>query len=244
MDIKIKKSSPDIGIKTNHVSINMKASGGIGTKDHSKLSNLDFENSGHTGFASAAQIQELLEKLNKKQNTLTAGDNVSIIDDIISVTGLDKSEIYIGPDEPTDPNIKIWIDTKEVAQEFYTKQQIDEKGFATETWVTAQGYLTKHQDISGLATKQQVEQKQDKLTAGKNITIENNVISSVGGSELPVYPENNGNYNLVVQMNNGVPTLQWITLNGVWQLPTQMANDLKIFQCVTINQIKNGLEVY
>lgn len=305
MDIKIKKSSPDIGIKTNHVNIQMKANGGIGTKDHSKLSNLDFENSGHTGFASAVQIQELLEKLNGKQNTLTAGDNISIIDDIISVTGLDKSEIYIGPDEPTDPNIKIWIDTTEVAQEFYTKQEIDAKGYATETWVSAQGYLTqhqdlseyakkseiptkvsafendagyltehqdlsgyalkteiptvptkvsafendagyltKHQDISGLATKQEVEQKQDKLTAGNNITIENNVISSVGGSELPVYPENNGNYNLVVQMNNGVPTLQWITLNGVWQLPTKVANDLKIFQCVTINQIKNGLEVY
>ena len=106
------------------------------------------------------------------------------------------------------------------------------------------GYLTQHHDLSGLATKQEVEQKQDKLTAGNNITIENNVISSVGGSELPVYPENNGNYNLVVQMNNGVPTLQWITLNGVWQLPTKIANDLKIFQCVTINQIKNGLEVY
>ena len=33
MDIKINKSSPDIGIKTNHVNINMKATGGIGTKD-------------------------------------------------------------------------------------------------------------------------------------------------------------------------------------------------------------------
>lgn len=234
MEIKIKKSSPDIGIKSNHVNINMKATGGVGTKDHSKLTNLDYEHSGHTGFASEAQIQELLNKLNEKQNVLTAGDNISIIDDIISVTGLDKSEIYIGPDEPTDPNIKIWIDTNEVAEEFYTKEEIDEKGFATETWVSAQNF----------ATKQEVSEKQDKLIAGKNITIDNNVISSVGGSELPVYPESNGNYNLVVQMNNGVPTLQWITLNGVWQLPTQMANDLKIFQCVTINQIKNGLEVY
>lgn len=234
MEIKVKKSSPDIGIKTNQVNINMKATGGLGTKDHSKLSNLDYEHSGHTGFASAEQIQELLDKLNEKQNILTAGDNISIIDDIISVTGLDKSEIYIGPDEPTDPNIKIWIDTNEVAEEFYTKEEIDEKGFATETWVSAQNF----------ATKTELLDKQDKLTAGKNITINNNVISSVGGSELPVYPESNGNYNLVVQMNNGVPTLQWITLNGVWQLPTQMANDLKIFQCVTINQIKNGLEVY
>lgn len=159
MDIKINKSSPDIGIKTNHVNINMKATGGIGTKDHSKLTNLDYEHSGHTGFASAAQIQELLEKINGKQNTLTAGDNISIIDDIISVTGLDKSEIYIGPDEPTDPNIKIWIDTTEVAQEFYTKQEIDAKGYATETWVSAQGYLTQHQDLSEYVKKSEIPTK-------------------------------------------------------------------------------------
>lgn len=275
MDIKINKNHLGVDLKQNHVNINITGckSGGTGTTDHSKLTNLDYEHSGHIGFASAAQIQELLDLLNNKQDTLIAGDNISIVDNIISATGLTKDEIYIGPDEPTDPNIKIWIDTNEVAQEFYTKQEIDAKNFATEGWVSAQGYLTQHQDlseyakkseiptkvsafendvgyltqhqdISGLATKQEVEQKQDKLTAGNNITIENNVISSVGGSELPVYPENNGNYNLVVQMNNGVPTLQWITLNGVWQLPIKIANDLKIFQCVTINQIKNGLEVY
>lgn len=275
MDIKVNTNHLGVDLKQNHVNINITGckSGGTGTTDHSKLTNLDYEHSGHIGFASAAQIQELLDLLNNKQDTLIAGDNISIVDNIISATGLTKDEIYIGPDEPTDPNIKIWIDTNEVAQEFYTKQEIDAKNFATEGWVSAQGYLTQHQDlseyakkseiptkvsafendagyltqhqdISGLATKQEVGQKQDKLTAGNNITIENNVISSVGGSELPVYPENNGNYNLVVQMNNGVPTLQWITLNGVWQLPTKIANDLKIFQCVTINQIKNGLEVY
>ena len=275
MDIKVNTNHLGVDLKQNHVNINITGckSGGTGTTDHSKLTNLDYEHSGHIGFASAAQIQELLDLLNNKQDTLIAGDNISIVDNIISATGLTKDEIYIGPDEPTDPNIKIWIDTNEVAQEFYTKQEIDAKNFATEGWVSAQGYLTQHQDlseyakkseiptkvsafendagyltqhqdISGLATKQEVEQKQDKLTAGNNITIENNVISSVGGSELPVYPENNGNYNLVVQMNNGVPTLQWITLNGVWQLPTKIANNLKIFQCVTINQIKNGLEVY
>ena len=271
----------DIKLKQNHVNINMKATGGVGTKDHSKLSNLDFENSGHTGFASAAQIQELLEKLNKKQNTLTAGDNISIIDDIISVTGLDKSEIYIGPDEPTDPNIKIWIDTTEVAQEFYTKQEIDAKNFATEGWVSAQGYLTQHQDLSEYAKKTEIPTKvsafendagyltehqsladyalktelpteyvKSATVQGNKLTLTNKDNTTVdfepsgGGSSLPVYPENNGNYNLVVQMNNGVPTLQWITLSGVWQLPTKIANDLKIFQCVTINQIKNGLEVY
>lgn len=305
----------DIKLKQNHVNIDMKASGGIGTKDHSKLTNLDYEHSGHTGFASAAQIQELLEKLNEKQNTLTAGDNISIIDDIISVTGLDKSEIYIGPDEPTDPNIKIWIDTNEVAEEFYTKKEIDEKGFATETWVTAQGYLTEHQDLSEYAKKSEIPTKvsafendagyltehqdlseyalkteiptvptnvsafnndagyltehqslenyalktelpteyvKSATVQGNKLTLTNKDNTTVdfepsgGGSSLPVYPENNGNYNLSAQVKDNVVTLVWIPTgtSGVWQLPNQQANNLNLFQCVTINQIKNRLEVY
>ena len=143
----------DIKLNTNQVNIALKSNSGVGTKNHSLLTNLDYENSGHTGFASASQIQELLDLLKDKQDTLTAGDNISIVDNIISATGLTKNEIYIGPDEPTDPNIKIWIDTNEVAEEFYTKEEIDAKGFATETWVSAQGYLKEHQDLSEYAKK-------------------------------------------------------------------------------------------
>ncbi len=155
MDIKFNTNHLDVDLKQNHVNITMQThcSGGTGTTDHSKLTNLDYEHSGHTGFASAAQIQELLDLLKNKQDTLTAGDNISIVDNIISATGLTKDEIYIGPDEPTDPNIKIWIDTNEVAEEFYTKKEIDAKNFATETWVSAQGYLTQHQDLSEYAKK-------------------------------------------------------------------------------------------
>ena len=186
----------DIKLKQNHVNISMKASGGIGTKDHSKLSNLDFENSGHTGFASAVQIQELLEKLNKKQNILTAGDNISIVDDIISVTGLDKSEIYIGPDEPTDPNIKIWIDTNEVAQEFYTKQEIDEKGFATETWVSAQGYLTQHQDLSDYAKKSEIPTKVSAFENDAGYLTEHQDLSEYAlKTEIPTVPTNVSAFN-------------------------------------------------
>lgn len=186
----------DIKLKQNHVNINMKATGGIGTKDHSKLTNLDFENSGHTGFASAAQIQELLEKINKKQNTLTAGDNISIIDDIISVTGLDKSEIYIGPDEPTDPNIKIWIDTTEVAQEFYTKQEIDAKGYATETWVSAQGYLTQHQDLSEYAKKSEIPTNVSAFENDAGYLTEHQSLENYAlKTEIPTVPTNVSAFN-------------------------------------------------
>jgi len=50
---------------------------------------------------------------------------------------------------------------------------------ATKSWVEGKGYLTQHQDISG---------KQDKLTAGNNITITDNVISA----DKAVYTAGNG----------------------------------------------------
>ena len=82
-------------------------------------------------------------------------------------------------------------------------------------------------------------------TAGTNITISaDNVISATGGSELPVYPTDNGNYNLAVEINNGISTLKWIAIATVWQLPTKISNNLKLFQCATINKMNNKLEVF
>lgn len=49
-------------------------------------------------------------------------------------------------------------------------------------------------DVSGLATKVEVAGKQDKLTAGANITIVDNVISSTGGGGgTAEYPDQTGN---------------------------------------------------
>ena len=181
----------DIKLKQNHVNIAMKTTGGVGTKDHAKLNNLDYEHSGHTGFASDEQIQELLGLLNNKQDTLIAGDNISIVDNIISATGLTKDEIYIGPDEPTDPNIKIWIDTNEVAQEFYTKQEIDAKNFATEGWVSAQGYLTQHQDLSEYAKKSEIPTKVSAFENDAGYLTQHQDLSEYAlKTEIPTVPTN------------------------------------------------------
>lgn len=57
---------------------------------------------------------------------------------------------------------------EEDLEEYATKDYVDSKvgeivipsldGYATETWVSEQGFLTEHQDISGLATKEEVSE--------------------------------------------------------------------------------------
>lgn len=128
--------------------------------------------------------------------------------------------------------------------------------YVTETELESKGYLTEHQSLANYSTTEEMNNaisnhhdstKQDKLTAGNNITIENNVISATGGgggSSLPEYPTTNGNYSLIAVIKDGISSLSWKSISGVWQLPTQVANDLKLFQAVTINQINNKLEVY
>ena len=128
--------------------------------------------------------------------------------------------------------------------------------YVTETELESKGYLTEHQSLANYSTTEEMNNaisnhhdstKQDTLTAGSNITIENNVISATGGgggSSLPEYPTTNGNYSLIAVIKDGISSLSWKSISGVWQLPTQVANDLKLFQAVTINQINNKLEVY
>ena len=47
--------------------------------------------------------------------------------------------------------------------------------YATEQWVNEQGFLKEHQDISNLATKEELATKQDKLVSGTNIKTINGV---------------------------------------------------------------------
>lgn len=76
------------------------------------------------------------------------------------------------------------------------------------------GYLTEHQSLDALATKEALNNglaaKQDKLTAGENITIQNNVISASGGSSLPT---TQSNFQILYYKNNSV---QWETLTSIF----------------------------
>ena len=107
------------------------------------------------------------ENIKGKQNKLIAGDNITIKDDVISATGRGGSI----EQQQTD-----WAQTDESTVDYIKNKPTDVSAFVNDA-----GYLTEHQDISG---------KQDKLTAGSRITIEDNVISAQDGAASDVSYDN------------------------------------------------------
>ena len=72
-----------------------------------------------------------------------------------------------------------------IPEEYVTDTELNEKNYATQAWVTEQGYLTEHQDISGLATKEELNGKQNTLVSGTNIkTINGNTILGEGNIQI------------------------------------------------------------
>lgn len=72
-----------------------------------------------------------------------------------------------------------------IPDEYVTDTELTEKGYATEAWVTEQGYLTEHQDISGLATKEELNGKQNTLVSGTNIKTINSQ-SLLGSGDITI----------------------------------------------------------
>jgi hypothetical protein len=59
-------------------------------------------------FTVVAEVQDLTDGLALKQDTLTAGDNISIASDVISVTGLDSSDISDFDTQAVTANTGLW----------------------------------------------------------------------------------------------------------------------------------------
>ena len=74
-----------------------------------------------------------------------------------------------------------------IPEEYVTDTELNAKNYATQGWVTEQGYLTEHQDISGLATKEELNGKQNTLVSGTNIkTINSQSLLGEGNIEITV----------------------------------------------------------
>lgn len=75
------------------------------------------------------------------------------------------SGVYVGTSQPNDPDVNVWIDPTGTP---YTPT-VDLTGYATETWVQQQGYLTEHQSLNAYATKAWINQ-QGFLTQHQDLT--------------------------------------------------------------------------
>lgn len=120
-------------------------------------------------------------ELNKKQNILTAGDNIDINENTISATGLVKinsiqtGEVYSLASDGTVSGIKTAVTPTANYIPLYNASGNLKTNNAQEN-LDAINKQTYDNGISAINTS--LASKQDALTAGQNVSIENNVISA------------------------------------------------------------------
>lgn len=129
--------------------------------------------------------------------------NVEIVNDKLVIsfnTDAGKQNIEITLSDIFNPNnyyTKQEIDTKEQNINTSIALKVDKETFDVKEEVISKALNDLHESIptvptnvsaftndAGYLTQNDIANKQDKLTAGENITIENNVISSTGGTQI------------------------------------------------------------
>ena len=142
----------------------------------------------HQDISNLATKQELATK----QDTLVSGENIKTVNgtSLLSSGNMElatKEELNTKQDTISD------LDSiRSGAALGATALQSVPSEYATEQWVNSQGFLKEHQDISNLATKQELATKQDTLVSGENIkTVNGTSLLSSGNMELATKEELN-----------------------------------------------------
>ena len=130
-----------------------------------------------SGYALKSEIPDI----SVKQDKLTAGNGISITDNVISLDyEYDLFEVVqsLPTENISDNKVYLLLDSNGSEGNTYVeylyvngqweelgkfKVNIDLSGYATEEWVNSQGFLKEHQDISNLATKSELATKQDTI---------------------------------------------------------------------------------
>ena len=131
-----------------------------------------------SGYALKSDIPDI----SVKQDKLTAGNGISITDNVISLDyEFDLFEVVqtLPTDNISDNKVYLVLDSNGNEENTYLeylyvdgkweelgkfKVNVDLSGYATEQWVNEQGFLKEHQDISNLATKEELNTKQDTIS--------------------------------------------------------------------------------
>lgn len=102
---------------------------------------------------------------------------------IENLTGTERIYLSDGTNSPK------YIETGQLA----TKDQLEQEvgNLVTKQEMESKGYLTEHQDISGLATKEELSGKQDTLKSGENVKTINGQ-SILGSGDLEIQTDTGG----------------------------------------------------
>ena len=108
-------------------------------------------------------IKEWMEgKLNAKVNTYQGVDNANKIlsvggdGTVVPVTNM----VYVGPDRPADPNVKVWINTSEQIEDsevIYVLPRIATITLMADAWVKGQSYYSQSIDIATVTATSKVD---------------------------------------------------------------------------------------
>ena len=136
------------------------------------------------------------EELNTNQDTLISGTNIKTVNGT-TLLGSGNMELATKEELNTKQDVITDLDSiRSGAALGATALQSVPSEYATEQWVNEQGFLKEHQDISNLATKSELNEKQDTLVSGTNI-------KTINGTSLL------GSGNIVIEASaDNVPTLQ------------------------------------
>ena len=103
-------------------------------------------------------------ELNTKQDTLVSGTNIKSINGT-TLLGSGNMELATKEELNTKQDVISDLDSiRSGAAKGATALQSVPSGYATEQWVNEQGFLKEHQDISNLATKEELNTKQDVIS--------------------------------------------------------------------------------
>lgn len=227
----------DQGYLTEHQSLEAyRTSADQDIIDATKASNAALQAEAQSRASADTTLQA---NINNKQDKLTAGTNIIIDEDnVISATGTTAvawGNLTGNLNSQTD--LKQALDLKANLSDIPTKtsdltndsgfltEHQSLEGYATEEWVEDQGYLTEHQSLAAYRTSAAQDiidaGKQDKLTAGANITISaNNVISATGGgsgSDIFWCTPNQTTYNEIIAAVNAGKVPMFFTTDLVYR---------------------------
>lgn len=138
----------------------------------------------NTAFDNKDVITQIHDLKKGKQDKLTAGENITIVDNVISATGGSGGGVWgsITGTLSAQTDLQTALNGKQATGDYATNTALTQ-GLATKQPIG--NYATQTDLQQGLATRQPLGDYQARLTAGSNITITDNVISASSSSFSP-----------------------------------------------------------